>query len=620
MANYPTPATVVQTFPTPATGTNGGDSSPRLIVIDDAMSLTRANITGWGKQDIESTMFKEVGLDRIIAQTKEARMAGVAQRGLTDLMLSRHAPLKTGKGSGYPSVIQPFRFEPRRNKVNPQYFRLSAGAASAAVDYAAANWPTAAGTQENGNVPAAHWTVTVNNGSIDSDSSPWVKSPNNSLKNPEKFFLPGHMLTIEWAATSGAAKTAVMRVVSSKAGATSDQATLVLAPNKTYSGDINFGMAALTSGVARTVANGWWETAGAAAQANYQPTVGIVKIQTNSVSNYQSYGQAMPGYNDYGLVERWQQTCRWVHKFNDQYVAALEAANTSEGLKKFRLLPLAKLRAMQEKFAEDFFYETVLFGDEINEKQTTTDWQSLPVVQDPAWALSGESGSLNIEFQSNTLGAITQIARGGNVLDKSGGVLDVDDLLEAGWHVKREREGESGQSVNQIDIMCDTRWTRPMLRQLFVKYFKAKYSVDSVNMFIQSSQKLTDSTNGRVMWEYDTYELPDYGYSLNVISDLYFDDRIAQFTTSQKSRGRGIWMLDWSDIAINVLKTMSVKRTNNLADDLYKYVMTPNVQNVLLNSKTFEVAVGNTNRHRVIHNFSDGTPKLTVQGVDLAAS
>lgn len=607
MANYPAPPAVPQTL-------NSTNCDPRLIMVDDAMSLTRASITGWSKQDIESNFFKETGLDRIIAQTKEARMAGVAQRTLTDLLLSRHVPLREGKGANYPSIIQPFRFEPRRNRVNPQYFRLSAGAASHAVDFNAAHWPAAAGTQTDGNVPAALWTLTVNNGSLDADSSPWKKSPNNVLKNIEKFFLPGHMVTIEWVDTAtGVAHTTVMRVVSSKAGATADQAVLVVAPNRTYAGDINFGMPAVGRAASD---NGWWETAAAGDQANYQPVTGVLKIQANSVSDYQSYGQTLPGFNDYGLLERWQQTMRWVHKYNDQYVAALEASNTSDGLKKFRLLPLAKLRAIQEKFQEDFFYETAFYGDIMNEHQTTSDWQKLPIVQDPAWAASGEPGSLNIEYQANAIGIRTQIGLCGNVLDKQGGPLDVDDLLEAGYLVKREREGEVGTTVPEIDIMCDLRWTRPTLRQLFIKYFKSKYAVDNVQSFCQMGQKI--SYNGSVMWEYDSYDLPDFGYRLNVISDLYFDDRIAAFQNAQKSRARGIWMLDWSDIAVNLIRSKSVPRTNNLADNLYKYVMTPNVQHILLNSKTFEVAVGNTNRHRLIENFSDACPKLTVQGCDLA--
>jgi hypothetical protein len=207
----------------------------------------------------------------------------------------------------------------------------------------------------------------------------------------------------------------------------------------------------------------------------------------------------------------------------------------------------------------------------------------------------------------------------GNVLDKQGGVLDVDEILEAGYQVRREREGDApGAEVTEIDIVCDMRWTRPTLRQLFVKYFKTKYGVDNVTSFCEMGKKIT--YNDSVVWEYDSYDLPDQGYRLNVISDLYFDDRIAQFKAADKSRGRQILMLDWSDIFVNVLKTNSVKRTNNLSDNVYKYVMIQNVQHILMNSKTFEVEVGNTNRHRIIKNFSDGNPKLTVQGVDLTGA
>lgn len=577
---------------------NATNCDPRLIAVDDAMSLTRTSITGWTKTDIENMYFKEVGLDKIIAQTKEARMAGVKERALTDLLLSRHVAIPSPKNSaGYPSVIQPFRHVPRRNQVNPNYFRISAGAAT------------------GGGAPAAHWSLTVNNGSLDGDSSPWAKTPNNVLKNIEKFFLPGHYVTIEWKADNGVAKTAVMRVISAT-NVDANQATVVVAPNKTYTGDTAYG----NTSIGRLVGDaGWWEGASAADKAGYNPTIGVMRIGTNSVSDFRSYGNALPGINDFGLVEYWRQTNRWVNKYNDAYLEALDAATTSDGLKKFRLLPLAKLRAQQEALQEKFFYETVFYGDAITEKQNTTDWQNLPAINDPAWVASGESGTNYLEYESNTLGIRTQISACGNVFDKQGAVLNVDDLLAMGYAVRREREGDSQSgNVTEVDIMTDSLWTRPTIRTLMIKYFKAKYGVDNVTAFCQMGQKIT--FNGSVLWEYDTYDLPDYGYRLNVISDFYFDDRIAQFQTAQKSRGRAIWMVDWSDIAINIFATNSVKRTNNLADNLYKYVMTQNVQHVQLNSKSFEVAVGNTNRHRIIENFSDGNPTLTVQGVDLTGA
>ena len=120
-----------------------------------------------------------------------------------------------------------------------------------------------------------------------------------------------------------------------------------------------------------------------------------------------------------------------------------------------------------------------------------------------------------------------------------------------------------------------------------------------------------------VLFEYDVYDLPDQGVQLCVFTDYYFDDRLAQFQTAQRNRGRSLWLIDWSDVMINIIKTHSVPRTNNLADNIYKYVMTPNVQHIMLNSKTFEVRVGNASRSRIIQNFSDACPKLTVPGCDL---
>jgi hypothetical protein len=122
-------------------------------------------------------------------------------------------------------VIQPYRFEPRRNQINPTYFRVSAGQATANGD------------------PAAHWRVTVNNGSLDADSSFLVKSPNNALKNIEKFFLVATTSPSSGGLANGVAKTAVMRIIS----ATNVDANqhVVVAPNRTYAGDVNFGMPAV---------------------------------------------------------------------------------------------------------------------------------------------------------------------------------------------------------------------------------------------------------------------------------------------------------------------------------------------------------------------------------------
>jgi hypothetical protein len=637
MAITNTPPGASQTPNQAANGFNADNCSPRLIEVDDAMSLTRANITGWNPSDIESNFFKEVGLDRIIAQTKEARMAGSMQRVLSDLLLSRHTPLKVGGGVNTQSIIQPFRLVPRRNRVNPGYFRIRTGATLATWTGQGGNGTTNVaftgvfnGAVNYNSAIGALWVLTVNNGSIDADSSPFAKSPNNVLKNPEKYFLPRHGLTCEWVDNSGNHQVAQMKIVDSASGADTNQAYILVCPNRTFKGDSTIPSGTLTPngttpatvtgvfGVLSASTNGWWESASSGVQATYQPPTGLCRIGANSVSDYQQYGNSTPGYNEYGLIEYWRQTHRWVHQYNDEYVKALEATTTSEGLKKFRLLPLAKLRAQQEKFSDDYFFETCFYGDIINENQTVSGWFNLPPVVDPAWASSGQSGTLALEYLSNTIGIRPQIAACGNVFDFQNGPLDVDAIFEAAYFVRRERQGEATQEVRDIDIMTDNLFTRPLLRQMMTKYYKAKYGVDNVQMWMKSGEKI--SFMGMVMFEYDSYELPDQGLTLHVFGDNYFDDRVAQFQTGQKSAGRGIWMLDWSDIAVGVMKSMSVPRTNNLADNVYKFVIQQNVQHVLLNSKTFEVAVGNTNRHRLFENYSDSCAKLTVPGCDLSVN
>jgi hypothetical protein len=619
-----------------ANGFNPTNNDPRLIVVDDAMSLTTANITGWNKSDIESTMFKEVGLDRIISSTKEARVAGSKQRMLADLFGSRYAPLKTGGGATPQSIIQPFDLIPRRNRINPGYWRVSTGASLAAWQGQGGNGTTNTAftgvfnglMNLSANITAA-WVLTVNNGSIDADSSPFAKSPNNVLKNPEKFFLPRTSITAEFNSATGVRNVAQLRIVDTAPGPDANQAYLLVVPQKSFQGDATIQAGTMqpgggfNTGVFGTLSaatTGWWETTATAAQkAALQPTTGIVQVGANTVSDWESYGNSLVGTNDYGLIEYWNQTHRWTHQYNDEYVRALGAANTSQGLKQFRLLPLAKLRAQQEKANEDSLFNCYFYGDALNELQTIGTWNQLPQVKDPAWTASGQAGSLSLEYLSNTIGIRTQIAAAGNVLDNQGGPLDLDSIFEACYWVKREREGESGAEVTDIDILTDMRFTRAMFRQIMPKYFKAKYGIDNITQFVELGAKIL-MPDGSTFAEYDSYKIAENGYTLNVFSDQYFDDKCSQFQTGQKSAGRGIWIIDWSDIMIGIIKNLSVTRTNNLADNIYKFVMKQNVQHILLNSRKFQVRVGNCNRHRLIENYSDAAPKITVQGMALSAN
>ncbi len=549
---------------------------PRLIIVDEmnGSTLTRAAIRAFTKEDFATQGLKEVGMDRIIAATKEARLAGVKERSLMDLLLSRHVALGEQKGATPQSIIAPYDLIPRENVVNANYFTVDTGAATAGAG--------------QGSLHPGAWSLTVK-----LPGSDWYKAPSSGLKNLEKYFLPGGYLVVEYADGSNVSRAANFKIISATnadSGSTS-KAIVILEPNKTVAG---------------------WNALSGGDKAVWQPTAGTVTLLANSVSDYESYGHQFPAYLSKTLIEYWRQTHRWASSYSEEYLKALNAPLTSDFFKKFRSLPIAKQRAQQEMINQNLLFNTFFYGEEINEKQTVDTWTQLPQVYDPADA------GFAIEYKANTLGVRRQLAQNARVSDKAGAALNLDTIFESLYNLKRNRE-TGGNSISVIDGMTD-RYTGALIRDMMMKYYKQKYSMD-VTGFFQPGQKVLDLGTKAVVLEYNLYDIPDQGVQFAVFTDTYFDDRIAAFNSAaaQKKRGRSMWMIDWSDVAINVVRTNSAKRTTNVADELYRYVITPNVKQTMLNSKTFEVRVGDTNRHSMIENFSDATPTLTIGGGTVTA-
>ncbi len=64
--------------------------NPRIISVDASTgcTLTRASIRGMTPQDFENQQFREVGMDKIITRSKEAKIAGVPENTLETLLMS----------------------------------------------------------------------------------------------------------------------------------------------------------------------------------------------------------------------------------------------------------------------------------------------------------------------------------------------------------------------------------------------------------------------------------------------------------------------------------------------------------------------------------------------------
>ena len=549
--------------------------SQRIVSVSESCgcTLTRASITGMTPTAFDALGTTEIDYQRLIGQAVEMKITGVVERPLKDLLLSNVKNIK-GALSKQPvanqSIILPFIYRKQRTNINSNYFLIEAGAA-----------PSDAGV---GGVPAHAWDITVNTG-----PSPF-KSP---LTTIERNFLPGQtviVLTLSTGAVSQTLQYTILRAVNADTGGRS-RALVTLVPNYTAA-----GFAAL-SGANQTI---------------YQTTNGTVLVGANSVSDYESWCHNEPADNNLKLKTFFLQTSRTSMCYNDEYLKALEAANMSAYFKQFRELPLAEQNKQQMAQSERKWLNSVFYGQRINENQDPNTYTSLPTVTDR------ENPDCVYEYKANALGVRTQLGDCSRITDLQGAALDLDFLFETLYNLKRNREATGG-SIETLDVMTD-RLTADTIRQIMTSYYVVKYGINTTR-FYNPGQAL--KFEDQVLFNYDTYQIPEVGVTLAVFHDPYFNDHLAAFgdgtgtyngDTDIRTRGRKLWLLDWSDISIGLAGTSSVNRTSPdpNTNSLYNCVITPNIKHYQLRSTKWTVLIDDPNRHAIIENFSDACPTLTV--------
>ncbi len=567
-------------------------------------SLTKCDIVPYTKSTLAALGLTETGMDKLISSTKEARMAGVQQRSLYDLLLSRHVP-GNGATPGNGSIVAPYSLVPRRNVINALFFHVTAGTATLPGGFTA-------GTTHStwGYIPVGAYALTVTNG---------VASPvglggnyNSNLRNIENYFLPGMFVVIQstvrytgaafqtaWTGGGGTLEDLVEVQYKVHAALNVDATTATLVVSPTYGN---------TQSAATDTAFGPLTTA---QKDGYRVSQGTLLKLSNSVKDNEQWCYQPPAVVNVDLVEYWHQTRRWTHKWNDEYKKALENPNMSDFFKKFRSLPLAQQRAQQEKFHQEDFFNTVFYGQALDSlNQTQANWTNLEKVFDPY------NPTQPIEFKANTKGIRTQLSECSRVVDRAGGALDIDWLMEQAYQLGRTRG-----DVVELDVMGD-RTTGAVLRDVMTKYYKAKYGLDTTQ-FIKMGQKITSQVGDKQLahFDYNSYWLPDQGITLNFIHDRYFDDAIGAARalgsgTPTKNRARRLWIIDWSDVAINNHAVRSKKRDaqSDVIDKLYNCTMEDNMTHYTFNSQKFDVRLGDANRHLVIENFSTACPTITATG------
>jgi hypothetical protein len=548
------------------------------VSASNGCTLTRADIIGMTPNDFEAQGFKEVGMDKVYANAREARVAGYRENTLSALLMSRVTNIKgqlaKSKINASESVILPYISRRQKRNIQSNYWKVTAGAPNAQ-----------AGT---GSTPASAIDLTVTN-----NASPYA----NTLQELHKYFLPGKYIFVEYM-TGNAGSSVAHSVCYKILGASTIGATTKVTVEPNMSAE---GWAALSDSDKLP-----WQIGGASGGAAENGTIAYLGV--NSVSDFESWGGQDVAENTNSLIHFWPQTSRIVHEYNDEYIKALDSALTSHYFKEFRQLPLAEQKRIQQAKYDRDMLNSAFFGQRINEKQTVEGYTGLPLVVDPA------NPNCALEYKANALGFRTQLNDCTRVLNHQGNALNLNTLFENMYLLKRAREAD-GSTVDTLDIMTD-RFTAGLIMKKMIAFYAAKYGTTTTRNY-EPNQKLM--FGNQVELTYTRYELPaDYGgFYFAVFTHPFFDDKISAMqgavkgSTAASDRGRVLWLLDWSDIELGVAGTNSAVRRTNEADELYMYTIKRNIRHVTLNSMTWCPIIEDPNRHYIVENFSGAEPALT---------
>jgi hypothetical protein len=399
---------------------------PRIIDVPNTAdgSLTRASIKGITPDELVALEALGVGeLQMIYAQMTRARMTGVRENNLHDLVMSKTVSAKRGltkQSLGQRSFFLPYMLEEQEDFVNVSAFVVNSGQAS-----------PSAGTTVGGIVYPTHaWDIVVAN-----SPSPFA----SAIKYIERYFLPESYVTVLNLSGGGAAQEPYFKVINSV--------------------NVNADTAKVTP-----------------EKAILQPTDGVVQIGVNSISDYESYCRNHPAELSKRIIDFWYETNRYTESYDDitkEYLDYIKSGKVNEYLDRFRTLDMTEYNKRQYANYQKNFLNDFFFGQQINEFQTVELYQQLPKV-------TGKLGEF-IEYKCKALGVKELLRRCNRVIDKAGNPLDLNQLETLLTTIRRRRE-VSGGNVREIDLMCGHE-VATMIDQVMMGYYKANNRVEFQQSF-----------------------------------------------------------------------------------------------------------------------------------------
>lgn len=591
----------------------------RIIKVDDSTgcTLTNASIKGLTPNEFEALGNKEIDLARVIANSAEAQMLGVQERGLTTLLnssITNIKPLINKVNVAEQSMILPYIQRRQRSVMNANYFTVSANDAALSTDAA----------------DAAYNVVDADDGdrvlTVDLGASDWASG---GITGIERYFLPGGFLVFNGWDSSNAAVEVQFKILGSAAVTNAiSQAKVTVRP---IGADITQATIAGGQESSGFTATTWTAYAGA---ADYSLDVGVLQTVANNVNDFEEWCRNQPTDLSVKLIVNWLQTTRESRQVDQSYRETLSkvmSGKVNPYLKSMVYQPLAEQNKIAAKASNDQWTRGVWYNQALSDKQTPETYMQLPAVTDP------EDNACTLEYKANALGIKALLRESNRVKDSLGNVLTIDQLMADMYYLKRNRE-QDGTTVSVIDCMTD-RFTYNDFYEKMAAYYKAKYGIDSFTRNMQLNQQIKH--DGLVLFNYSLYDLPEVGCQLAVFHDPYFDDLLnvggSLFGASVDPQGgklwnadgtrsatdvmggsggqaayqksaRALWFIDWSDIKIGIAGTNSVTRKQPHPETQreYKCRMAHKETEYNLRSTTWTTMMDVPARHLLIENFDLG--------------
>ena len=364
---------------------------PNIVKVDSSggCSLTSASFTGMSPNEFQALSGKETNLAQVIAGTAEAKALGVKERGLSMLLKSSIKGIKPPLNNttfSEQSIIMPYIQRPQRRHLNADYFRITAGVQTPG--------------RGAGGIPsdAVDFTVQLSGNSV------W-ESP---IKNIERYFLPDFTIfVLTWDdATNRTSKTYQYRIHAA-ANVDADNATITVVP--------------------------LGKTPAPSTTGNI-PDFGTVQIGANNISDWEYHCQNQPTNNNRGLISNWFQTSRTSRCVSEVYketLAKVMSGKLNAWDQHFNYLSLADQNKQQAMLDDEAWLKAVFFNDYISDKQAVETYDQLETVEDP------EQAGCVMEYKANALGIMTMLGENNRILDMNGGAIDMEDLFEQVYYLKK---------------------------------------------------------------------------------------------------------------------------------------------------------------------------------------